>query len=253
MAQETNRQFYVIFSSRTEKSLTELITSYYEKVQKENVGLKLKKFSLLVPDKFKGRPTNRTFAVIDENIFESLKEEEEDIDAFKIEKLQMRPHFYPKPDENETADLFIMLPQFITLTDCQQYIMDRMRDIREYKIWNKSDYAIHIPQANRIEDKHAGKALIYFKGLQESRLHDIILTRLFINDTKWPGHNHEVRCFWRRPRKFGDNEGPNGADNTNGTSMTSETSDSDGKGNDTPKSEEKVSGNPWIDKKGKHQ
>ncbi|HLX54949.1 MAG TPA: hypothetical protein VKR58_13470, partial [Aquella sp.] len=55
------------------------------------------------------------------------------------------------------------------------------------------------PKKDREGNKHNGIAFIYFNNLIETRLDDIVLTRLFINYTKWPDTNQEVHCYWRKP------------------------------------------------------
>lgn len=244
-AEETNRPFYMVFSSRTDENLKQLINRYYESYS-SRIDDQLNEFSLMVPDKYQGKPTLRTIIVIDEKIYALLKNDEDDIDSFKIVKLQLKPHFYPKAAENEIADLFIPLPKFIRLTVCQDHILNRMSAIRKYGIWNKNDYTISFPRANRAEDKHNGTAFIYFKDLKQSRLNDIVLTRLFIHNTKWPETNHDVTCFWRRDKKTSEGESDEKTESVYEEPLAE-------------KSEEitivKVppTGNPWMDKKGKHQ
>lgn len=198
---ETNRPFYMVFSSRALESIADLIEEYYEKVQEAHPKLVLKKFCLSVPDKFKNQQTTRTILVIDERVFELLKKSENDIDEFKIEKLQLKKHFYPNKEHFEVPGFYIPLPKNILLSVCQNHIMERMSTLREYGFWNKTDYTIKFPNIDRSGNKHDGKAFVYFNGFEQSRLEDIVLTRLFINNTKWPETNQEVHCYWRRTQE----------------------------------------------------
>ena len=258
---ETSRQFYIVFSSRTLESIGNLIESYYEKVIDKDPNVKLKDFCLMVPDKFRQQATMRTIVVIDEKVFTLLKEDESDIDAFKIEKLQLKKHFYPNTEHHETANLYIILPQFLDLTACQDHLIERMTALRNYGVWTKSDYTIHVPKIDRIGSSHNGVAFIYFNKLQESRLDDIILTRLFINNTKWPKTNHEVHCYWSKTKEGRDLEFKKRANeklmnsDSDGTNDTDGTDDNDGtiikNGNDNGNKDGKK--NPWIEKKGKHK
>lgn len=233
---ETSRQFYIIFSSRTLESIGNLIQSYYEKVCSDDPDIKLKEFCLMVPDKFRQDETMRTIVVIDEKVFSLLKRCESDIDAFKIEKLQLKKHFFPNKDHHETANLYIILPKFLSLTLCQDHLMERMTALRNYGIWNKTDYTIHVPNIDRGSATHNGVAFIYFNKLQETRLDDIILTRLFINNTKWPNSNHSVHCYWSKTKEGRDLD----FKKHNDASEKKDVDNSDDKKN------------PWIEKKGKH-
>lgn len=220
----STRPFYIIFSSRTLENLGTLIEDYYSKIDAKD----LKDFCLLVPDKFKNQPTLRTIVVLDERVYELLKEKENEIDEFKIEKLQLKKHFYPNQDKAETKNFYIPLPMNLPLSACQQHLIERMTSLREYGIWNKKDYNIYIPKMDRIKDTHKGTAYIYFNEVPEDRLDDIVLSRLFINNTKWPGKNQEVHCFWTR-------------------NMSPKTGDKQ-----ETKTDNKESSNVWDQKKGKH-
>lgn len=201
MATETHRQFYIVFSSRALDSIESLIESYYDKIRDGSSRVELKEFSLLVPDKFKNQQTTRTFVVIDERVFDLLKKSENEIDEFKIEKLQMKKHFYPHEERFELPSLYISLPKNLSLSVVQDHMIERMSTLRSYGIWNKSDYTIYIPKIDRAGNNHSGIAFIYFNGFEEIRLDDIVLSRLFINNTKWPGTNQEVHCFWKRTKE----------------------------------------------------
>lgn len=201
MTSDTHRQFYIIFSSRALDSLETVIENYYTKVSNEYPKVTLKQLALLVPDKFKSLQTIRTITVIDERVFDFLKKAENEIDEFKIEKLQMKKHFYPNKERSDLPSLYIKLPKNLSLTVVQDHLIERMSTLRSYGIWNKNDYNIYFPQIDRAGNNHGGKAYIYFNGFEEVRLDDIVLTRIFINNTKWPKTNLEVHCHWRRPRE----------------------------------------------------
>lgn len=198
---ETQRQFFVIFSSRALDSIDDLIRTFYDKVRESHPKANLKEFCLSVPDKFKNQQTKRTFVVIDELVAEALKKAEDEIDEFTIQKLQMKKHFYPNTDRSEVPAFYIALPKNLSLSVCQTHLIDRMTALRSYGIWNKNDYNIYIPQSDRVGNKHSGTAFIYFNGFEESRLDDIVLSRLFVNNTKWQGTNLEVHCHWRQTKE----------------------------------------------------
>ena len=193
---ETDRPFFIIFSNRTLNNISELITKYQENCANENENLD--NFSLIVPDKFNGNATNRTIVVMDELLFDALKKDEHSIDNFNIQRLQYRKHFYPNKTKNEVYNLYINLPKNLTLSECQVHLMERMTCLRTIGLWDKMNYTIVYPKMNRLEDKHAGFAYIYFKEIKEEKQNDVALTRIFINNTKWPGTTQDVSCMWVR-------------------------------------------------------
>ena len=195
---ETNCPFFIIFSDRTLSNISELVNEYHKKCAVENEHLH--DFSLTVPEKFNGNPTNRTIVVMDELVFEALKGEESNIDNFNIHRLQYKKHFYPHSDKNETYNLFVNLPKNLTLSQCQSHLIERMTSLRKLGLWSKDDYKIVFPKMNRTEDKHSGSAYIYFNEIKEDKHHHVILTRIFINNTKWPGTTHDVHCMWVRKK-----------------------------------------------------
>ena len=79
---------------------------------------------------------------------------------------------------------------------------------------------------DRMNDKHNGIAFIYFNGLEESRLDDIVLTRLFINNTKWPDTNMEVRCYWSRTKESMQKNAAEKQSNSNGSRESGSAGDS---------------------------
>ena len=202
--EETNRPFYIIFSNRALENIGDLIESYYERYQSEYPEEVLKKFCLLVPDKFNHEITTRSIVVIDDKIFQFLKESEDNIDDFKIVRLKQKLHFYPNVNRGELPSLYIMLDKNVSLSDCQKHLYERMSCLREYGIWTLKDYHIDIPGSNRSSNTHKGTACIYFNKLEETRLNDIALTRLFINNTKWIETNQEVHCHWVRNKSQTD-------------------------------------------------
>ena len=201
MDPETQRPFYMIFSSRSLENITDLIENFYSKVRHVDPDSDLNEFRLAVPDKFNNQQTMRTIVVIDPKVFELLKESEDDLDEFKIEKLKMKKHFYPNVSRKEEPNLYISLPKTVTLTICQSHLIERMTSLRDYGIWTKTDYKIHIPKLDRLKDTHNGVAFIYFNKLGETRLDDIVLSRLFVNNTKWPDTNLEVHCYWSKTKE----------------------------------------------------
>ena len=229
--------FYMIFSSRTIDDLSALIKEHYDKVSKET-NEKLKPSALIVPDKFKNQPTFRTIVVIDEKVYESLKEDESNIEEFKIDNLRMKKHFYPKAMKNETYNFYLSLPQNLTLEACQKHLMERLNALRTYKIWDsKDDYKINIHSMDRLKNTHGGKAYIHFTA-NDDNLDKIVLTRLFINDTKWPGTNLDVNCYWARKRT----EESKDANNKQTDSVTTKVINGNSK----------VNPNIWEEKKNKH-
>lgn len=209
--EETNYPFYMIFSSRTPENLTDLINDYYSKNdnshaargadKKEN---DLQQFHLCVPDKFKGQSTSRTIISIDPAIFEALKTDEEFLSNFKIEKFQMRPHFYPNEKYAENYNFYIRLPKNLTLTKCQNHLIERMSSLSKLGMFTKNDYVIRYPNMNRIQDKHNGHAYIYFNNLKPENRDRVALSRVFINNTKWIETNQEVHCHWVRNKSQTD-------------------------------------------------
>lgn len=196
---ETDRPFYIIFSNRTLSNISELINDYYEKCKPEYEDLR--NFCLIVPDKFNGNITNRTIVVIDERIFDALKNNEHDLDNFNIQKLQYRKHFYPNAEKKDTYNLHVKLPKNLSLNACQTHLMERMTCLRTFQIWNKSDYTIYYPNMNRDQNKHEGSAYIYFNNIKEEKHNDVVLTRIFINNTKWPETALDVACMWARTKE----------------------------------------------------
>jgi hypothetical protein len=207
----------MIFSSRSLDNIGELIESYYEKVRNDNPELELGEFCLSVPDKFDNHQTRRTIVTIDDNVYQLLKEFEHDLDEFQISKLKMKKHFYPNTERHEVPSLYISLPKNISLTACQNHLIERMTSLRGYGIWKKENYKIHIPRSDRLKDTHNGVAFIYFNQLEETRLDDIVLSRLFINNTKWPESNLEVHCYWSKTKEFFDKQKQKEAEGTSKT------------------------------------
>ena len=201
-ATETKRPFFIIFSIRTLENLSNLINKYYDiaKEERDEELDDLDDFSLLVPDKFKGEQTERTIAVLDEEVFKLLKDDEKSLDNFKIERLQLRKHFYPNQRHNETHNFYINLPKNLSLTQCQTHLIERMSSLRKLKLWEKNDYKLVFPEMNRDQDKHSGIAHIYFNKIAENNLEDNVLSKIYINYTKWPGTTLEVHCYWFRPK-----------------------------------------------------
>ena len=248
---ETTRPFYVVFSSRSMENISTLISDYELEV-KESFGpdLELYKFSLLVPDKFHKQQTMRTFVVVDPNVFDSLKSDEKNIPNFRIEKLQMKKHFYPNKDYSELPNLYISLPSFLSLTQCQTHLIERMASLMKLGMWDKSDYTINFPRIDRIGDSHKNVAFILFKDPQ--RLDDIMLTKLFINNTKWPDTNHEVHCFWSKTKEGREAEAKRRQEYQTKEKESNKgkpESKSDGKSDDKQEGSTK---NVWVEKKGKH-
>ena len=200
MASETTRPFFIVFSTRTLENLSSLINSYY----KEFEGGDVHEFSLLVPDKFKGEQTNRTVVVLDEAVFKLMKNDEKHLDNFQIQRLQLKKHFYPNEERAETPNFYIKLPKNLSLTKCQSHLLERMTSLRKLGLWEKNDYHVKFPNMDRLQDKHSGTAYIYFKDTklaEDGTIDDVVLSRIYINNTKWPETSQEVHCFWARKHK----------------------------------------------------
>jgi len=258
---ETNRQFYVVFSSRSMDSIHSLITEHEDYLNEDQEKERsIEKCSLLVPDKFHNQQTMRSICVIDPLVFDELKNSEDNIPDFKIEKLQMKKHFYPNEKFGELPNLYLILPTFLDLTAVQHHLIERMSSLMRLGIWNKNDYSIHLPNIDRVGNRHNGSAHILFKD--NTRRDDIMLTKLFINNTKWPGTNHEVRCYWSKTKEAREAEHKNRATRnetatqrpTSATSNgTSGKSTSDKVNSDKGTSDKGNFDNVWVEKSGKHK
>lgn len=226
---ETERPFFIVFSKRTPENITTVINEYYDEVLKtHDVPCD---FNLIVPDKFMGEVTERTVVVIDPLVYEALKRDEESIDNFRIQRFQLRKHFYPNKQNGDTHNFYIKVPKNLSLTKCQGHLMERMTALLRMGIWTKDDYKIHFNDMDRMADKHSGTAYIYFNHLPDNKLEDVVLSRVFINNTKWPETGQEVRCIWARKKT----ESPAVEKKEDGFKIV---------GN--------KSNNVWEDKKGKH-
>ena len=249
---ETTRPFFIIFSNRTLENLTNLINKYYDKYIDFNGESNLIRLSLLTPDKFKGEATDRTITVMDEKIFQSLKEDEVDLDNFQIERFQIRQHFHPNKSRGDSTNFYLPLPKNLSLTTCQTHILERMESLRTIGLWKKNDYSIKFPSINRLEDKNMEGAYIYFNKLtNQDSINDVILSRIYINNTKWPETNQEVHCFWAR-KKTDSVKTTSTVEVTTSKVVKSTTVESS---SDTTSTSEKNTDNKnvWIEKQGKHK
>ena len=196
----TDRNFYIVMSSRGIPSIESIIRSAYEKVEESN----LKPFCHISP--YGNRNYNpitekrvqnfMTLVVCDSKVYDHLKEDEHNIDEFKINKLIIKSGLHPNVTRSESSNLYIRCPLNLTLSSCQNHLMQRMSFLRTYGLWDKNEYRIIFPKMDRFKDKHNGHAKLFFNC--ENKIEDIILTKLFIYGTKWPDTNLNVNCSWHK-------------------------------------------------------
>lgn len=193
---QTDRPFFIVFSTRTPDNIAALIQEYYDRAFDESDN-SMVKHSLNVVEKYKGKQTSRTLVVIDKKVYDLLKVDEDELQDFKIHRLEMRPHYFPRKSNNDTNNLFVRVPHNLDLSTCQRYLLDRMDEFKNV-FGFKIKYSIVFPGYDRQFNKHGGKAYINFEVEDPSDevLADIALCRLFINNTLWTDSGQEVHCMW---------------------------------------------------------
>lgn len=178
--------FYVISSDESIRSIYDDILAEYEKAPNTD---ELKKIALVRCIWLKGKETNYTLCVIDEDVYDQIL----DTNSMDIEKCRVSKH--NAPSEDETQNLFIPLPGDLSLSQCRKIIDSMMSDLMLYKMWKPVDFTIVYPGKSRTDDLHTGKCFIYFKNKEES-IEKIALTRMFIGGRMWKNTTREIKCHW---------------------------------------------------------
>ncbi len=190
--------FYVINSDESIRTIHENIQAEYDKFPNQD---ELKEIVLVRCMWLKGKETNYTLCVFDENVYEQIL----DSNSMDIEKC--RVSMYNKPSESQTRNLFVSLPRELSLSDCMKILDNLMSDLILYEVWKKRDFNIVYPGRSRSDDMHTGKAHIYFENKDES-IEKIALTRMFIGGREWENTTRKIECNWKR-RNIRRKDGPN--------------------------------------------
>jgi len=189
----TEYSFYVAKSSEALKIIYDKILVEYEKhPEKDN----LKKIALVKTIMNKRRETYNTLCVIDDRVANELNNKE----ILYLEKCRVSKYNSPKDDE--THNLYIILPVGMTLSECQINISNMMKDLILYGLWKQRDFNIVYPGSSRTNNEHNGSARIYFGKKYEDKRDDpdymekIALTRMFIGGRYWDDNDTLIKCHW---------------------------------------------------------
>nr|QBK90248.1 MAG: uncharacterized protein LCPAC102_01610 [Pithovirus LCPAC102] len=191
--------FYIIKLDRAVDEIKKILeTEYKEYIDSSNNEIILKPISLVkcIWSFSKKKESNLSLCVFDPIIYDFIKYEY-DIERYKISE-------YSLPKYNETSDLFIKLPDNLSLTYCQDLISSKMKILCDYEIWNKNEYVITYPNKSREFNKHNNKAFIVFdiNNNKEDGINKIILTMIFIKGMKWEltelNQQQNILCFWAK-------------------------------------------------------
>lgn len=190
------RPFYAIQSSLAVVALTSIIKDQYAKYLEKNGKQDLLPVCLMTSEFRDGLEKNVTISVFDPKIYRFIKENAEEILEFKIQEYTL--HKSKAPGEGMTYNFFIPFPHFLSLDQCQSHLLGCLKNMILYGLLTQKDYKIIYPHSNRSDNTHGGCCYVQFEDNVDKEV--IMLTRIFINGTKW-NQDSPVQCKWCKPRE----------------------------------------------------
>jgi hypothetical protein len=195
--------FFIIFSNASHvtlvKTLNEFYAKYNEKYGKSNLIEPMILSAIKTKTDGKYHETDRSYAVMDPKIHHFIKTLGRH-SRFNTNFLIVKSYDYPR---EASFDLFVKIHKAITLGDADEYIHSRLELLTSWGYLTENDYEIKFPHTSREMNTHNGCAYITFKKHYSEKKENqlkIVLSRLLLNDTYWPGTDIKVNCYWCKPQ-----------------------------------------------------
>ena len=153
------------------------------------------------------RDTNRTIAVISENLFHTLidnglykpvRSEDRPSCDFRIVPYEIRENNLPKAGSKK--DLFIRLPMSLNLMtkDLENMLNEKMAPFVRFGIIRADQYAIKIPLRNKSRETGQAHGSCFLTFKDNVSEHTAALIKAVIDDTYWDNTQETFHCFWAR-------------------------------------------------------
>ena len=136
--------------------------------------------------------TNRSIILVMRYIFDRYKgfkkgpsltsaTNKKNVSNFSISEFEIKK--FNKPRKNQFYNIFIQLPDELSVKQCRDRISKKMQEIVNFGVLTKKDYEIKIPIDNNNTNIHYRRAYI---NLSESLNTDIkVITYVLIKNTNW--------------------------------------------------------------------
>ena len=157
-------------------------------------------------DFFKGEQTDRTIVVMDPKLYPKFRRDF--VPGFSIVPYDIRPHWYPNADIDETFNFFIPLPSHLSAAACREGLRVKMRELIDFGLFeSEDDFGIYIPVADRESSDHSSRAYIEFNENVDH--HNIVLARCVLSYSKWSYRNEyvnaedntSVKCYYKKENR----------------------------------------------------
>lgn len=129
--------------------------------------------------------TNRSIILVMRYIFDRYKDfsssENKNDTKFSISEFEIKN--FNKPRKNQFYNVFIQLPEELSVKQCRDRINKMMQEIVNFGVLTKKDFEIKIPVENNNKDIHYRRAYINFSESLNPEIK--ILTYVLIKNTNW--------------------------------------------------------------------
>ena len=158
-----------------------------------------------------GNATNRTLAIIPENVYDALCEEGYGESAkgsrsygkgFKIAPFVLRDNDFPREGNNRT--LFMPVPKHFNDSQVVPAVNDKLEHLSEWGIVQEKSWSINVPLKSREKGTIQSGCFVSFKP--DVTVDQVAMIRILLTDTFWPDQDDDkprevFKCFWARSRK----------------------------------------------------
>ena len=183
---------YIIYSNWS----IEKITQFLDNIQSNGIGL------LKILYDSNGNETNRTIAVIKEELYNQLvtmgyNTFSYSVD-FKIKKYSLGSYLLPPADKSN--NLFIPTIKQVTETYVTGIIDDKLKTLANVGIIEPNTWVIKCPKISRDTGIVKQGCFIFFKNVP---IHNIATVRFLINNTFWneneeKKYDNMIKCHWAK-------------------------------------------------------
>lgn len=149
--------------------------------------------------------TNRTIAILSDDVFQKLQNEGYDVRSpdreLTISRFELRESCFPTQDRNST--LFIPVPNSLILQDdfVHEEINAKLKHLAHWNIIPDDSWTLRVPLKSR--EKGEIKSGCFIKFNDDVHINDIAVARILMTDTYWGTEIEDeeppvFKCFWAR-------------------------------------------------------